>query len=106
MLAGTHDMMFDAGTTFTFPFVWHAGCEPVDITGFSARFQAGTAEDEMLTLDETTGVAVGGVDGKFVVSLTPAQTAPLSSSPQFHFLPRRRQGEAAHTKTGQRRLFF
>lgn len=85
MLAGTHDMMFDAGATFTFPFVWLAGCEPVDITGFSARFQAGTAEDEMLILDETTGVAVGGVDGKFVVSLTPEQTALFMEGSLYYY---------------------
>lgn len=79
MLAGEYEFVIDSGTTFTTSIVWKTCEGPVDVTGMTAKFQAGSngVSPPTVELDETAGIEVGGEDGMFTVTMTPEQTSLL-----------------------------
>lgn len=69
------------GDTFSFTFTLKYNDELVDFTNCTALLQVREAfgkqeltKPALLTLTETTGLALGGVTGTITINLTPAQT--------------------------------
>lgn len=61
---------------------------PIDLTGYKARAMwrtARDAEDTLITIDETSGITLGGAAGTADIVLTPAQTNTLTLASVWDF---------------------
>jgi hypothetical protein len=72
----------DRNCTFTKEVLWSdASGNPVDLTGYHAYLQVRTVPAKALVLDlsdTTIGIVISAAQSKITVSLTPAQTLPLT----------------------------
>ena len=74
------DIILYQGKTINFEVIW-GGATPINVTGFSARMQARQAASATAILAEFSNansrISVGGVNGKFTVSMSAADSALL-----------------------------
>ena len=81
-MAGKLDIIIEQGADFKLELVYETGSPsaPVNLTGYSARFQVATRHSAATPLIERTqaaGIALGGAAGTIVITLTEIQTAAL-----------------------------
>lgn len=82
MAAGKYNIIIEQGATFRLPLTWKSSDgAPYDLTGYTARMQvrqykeAGTALVNLTT--ENGGIALGGIAGTVVVTISATTTATL-----------------------------
>ena len=72
------------GATFRLNATWvDPDGDPIDMTGYLARMQIRQTYDAsapLISLTESSGIALGGVDGVVAVEISAAQTASLPVS--------------------------
>lgn len=81
-MAGKLDITIEQGADFKLDMVWETGnpSAPLDLTGYTARFQVATrhsATNPLVKRTETNGITLGGSTGQIVITLTETQTASL-----------------------------
>lgn len=81
-MAGKLDIVIEQGADFTLELIWETGTPsvPVNLTGYTARFQVATRHSAATPLVQRThaaGIALGGAAGTIVITLTETQTATL-----------------------------
>ena len=78
--AGDINIILYQGKTVNFEVIW-GGAAPIDVTGFSAKLQArkvAASVSPMVTFQSpSSGITVGGVNGKFIISMSATNTALL-----------------------------
>ncbi len=81
------DLTVYAGTSFRRDFRWRPNSdEGQDFTGWTASFRIGPPQGApTVTLTESSGVTLEA-DGKFYVSMTPAQTTAMTPGQWFYVL--------------------
>lgn len=71
----------DQGATFSEPIRWIVDDVPVNLTGYTARFQVRrhptAAGAPLLDLTVGSGLAIDAVNGQVTITMTPTQTATL-----------------------------
>lgn len=81
---GDWNMVIKQGKTLEFTYIW-GGNSPIDVTGFTAHFQARDSDDNVL-LDATIAnsrISIGGVNGEIGFLVTAADSADLSGSGNY-----------------------
>jgi len=77
---GDVNIILYQGKTVNFEVIW-GGATPINVTGFSAKLQArlvAATVTPMVTFESpSSGITVGGVNGKFTISMSAANTALL-----------------------------
>jgi len=81
MTTDVYDMTIDQGATYTLTVTWKIATVAVDITGYTARLQArhSTASTStFISLTDSAGLTLGGVNGTILVTLTATETAAIT----------------------------
>lgn len=76
MTAGNYNIVAEQGATFTFAFTIDTDGTPWNLTGYKARMQVRPfveSTTKIFDLDETNGIALGGVLGTVTVTRSAAQ---------------------------------
>lgn len=73
----TYDIKIIRGVRFRKEFIWKDASGPVDVTGYTATANLHPEGQNTEETNVAMAVAVGDVDGKFVVSMTAAATTAL-----------------------------
>lgn len=84
-MAGKLDITIEQGADFKLDLIWETGSPsvPVDLTGYSARFQIASrfsADSPLIQRTQAAGITLGGALGTIVVTLNETQTAALPCS--------------------------
>lgn len=83
MPAGSYNIVCDQGATFSLNLTYEdANSNAVNLTGYQARMQVRaqkTSPTTILSLTESSGIALGGAAGTIVIGIDAATTATLES---------------------------
>jgi hypothetical protein len=79
---GEYNLTSGQGTTWNFTLTWSIDGTPVNLTGYTAKLQLRkqhSSPDAVVTIDDTSGITLGGAAGTIAILVPAPTTAALEA---------------------------